>query len=283
MRIVECCPFYNESLVARAHIAESSRWVDEIHIVESNWTFQYAHKGYAFENTHPKVHYHAVDTTHQFKRKRSLIPYLDLQHRFSQHGFFRNPGWYNEMVQRNLACKLADIQDDDIVVLSDIDEIVDSQQAERLLTDVKKHEIITVRLHFTMFYFNLFSSNWGGPADYAYRTFMLTGRRLREEWRFDSDRLRKHGEHGKLRDGVYCPDMFSGFHHSWLGDESAISGKLTAYAHAEHSNLSDPIFIRQRIHSKSSIFAGHDLVADNTIPLLQSVEALRPEFPQYFI
>jgi hypothetical protein len=284
MKIIECCPFFNENLIADIHIRESARWVDEIHIVETNRTFQYGPKDYVFDVDHPKVRYHAVDVTQKFKPSRKWLLYLDLSGRFSKKHIYRDTGWYNEMVQRNLACALADIQDDNIVVLSDIDEIIDSRLADQLLLEVQKRKIITVRLHLTMYYFNLFSRNWSGPADYSYRVFLLTGKRLREHWRMDSDRLRKQGEHGQLYSTVYCADGFAGFHHSWLGDEESVSQKLNAYAHTQFRELDNAEYIRRCIRERRSIYPeGHELCVDDTIPLLETVEALSFETPEHFI
>ena len=194
----------------------------------------------------------------------------------------RNTRWYNERIQRNLACTLASIQDDDIIILSDIDEIIDSRLADQLLVEVEKREIITVRLHFTMYYFNLFSKSFSGPADYSYRTFLLTGKRLREKWRFDSDWLRKQGEHKQLCKTVYCPDEFSGFHHSFLGGEKVVSNKLNAYCHTHDSKLDNPEYVQQLIREHRSVYPGHELQVDYTIPLLETVEALRSQVPEYF-
>jgi len=286
MKIIECCPFFNENLIADIHIRESSRWVDEIHIVETNRTHQCGPKDYVFNTHHPKVHYHAVDVNKEFRPSRKWLPYFDLSRpqRSNKRSFFmRNTNHYNERIQRNLACSLADIQDDDIVIFSDIDEIIDSRLADQLLAEVRKREIITVRLHLTMYYFNLFSKNWSGPADYSYRTFLLTGKRLREKWGFDSDLLRKQGERNLLSETIYCPEEFSGFHHSFLGDEKAVLDKLNAYAHIhDDSKLYNRDYIGQLIREHRSVFPGQELCVDDTIPLLETVEALRSEAPEYF-
>lgn len=42
-KIILCCPFYNENLVADINIAEASKWVDEIHITEFDKSFKYTY------------------------------------------------------------------------------------------------------------------------------------------------------------------------------------------------------------------------------------------------
>ncbi len=283
MRIILCCPFFNENLIARIHVQEASQWVDEFHILETNKTFQYQSKPFVFDVQHPKVHYHAIDVTGRFKARRKWFPHLDLKRRYNPKGFYFNAAWYNEQLQRNLACAIAGIKDDDIVILSDIDEIIDSRQADRIISEVKRRDMLTVRLHFTMFYFNLFSTNWSGPRDYSYRVFMLTGKKLRQDWGFDSDRLRKQGEHGELCDRVYCLPDYAGFHYSWLGDADFVSQKLAAYSHVEHAYMNNKEFIERAISSRSSIFPGHELSVNNAIQHLPAVDAMRNEISAYFI
>lgn len=283
MKIIECCPFYNENLVADIHIRESENWVDEIHIVETDRTFQYNTKSFNFLNSYSKVKYHAENVATKFRENRKYIPYIDFGKRHSKHGYFWKTSWYNEQVQRNMALALAGVSDDDIVVLSDIDEIIDSRYADQIVETVKKHGIMTVRLHFTVFYLNLFSRNWGGPANYSYRVFVATGRKLREDWRGDSDLLRKSGEAGRLYDLVCCPDEIMGFHHSWLGDEKWISDKLSAYAHTEHSSLNDPAYIRQCLAECRSIFPGHELYRDGEIQLLTAIQQSLDKFGGYLL
>ena len=33
-KIILCCPFFNENLIANLNIEEASKWVDEIHVTE---------------------------------------------------------------------------------------------------------------------------------------------------------------------------------------------------------------------------------------------------------
>lgn len=274
MKIYEFCPFYKEQLIADIHIKESKKWVDEIHVTETNRTFQYAPKDFVFNN-HEGAVYHKVDAKKLFKPNRHFVPNIALHCSRSTKRIFRNSSWYNEAIKRNLASSFVDFDDNDIIILSDIDEIIDPMYADRIVEEVKKRKIMTIKIHFTLFYFNLFSRNWGGPADYSYRISILTGKEFRDKWKKDSDWLRKLGEGGKLTDQVYCPDEFMGFHHSWLGDEKFISEKLNAYAHTEHKEFNDLNHIKACLREGRSIFPGHELEVNNSIKLLDSVENYR--------
>lgn len=52
--------------------------------------------------------------------------------------------------------------DEDIVILSDVDEMILNEYFEEIIEIAKQKEIMTIKLHFTLFYFNLYSTNWGG-------------------------------------------------------------------------------------------------------------------------
>ncbi|MDR1226370.1 MAG: hypothetical protein LBK47_05655 [Prevotellaceae bacterium] len=285
MKIIECCPFFKENLLAAVHIKESSKWVDEIHIMETDYTHQYKEKPFYFDlEPSPKVFYHQAKVKHLFRPARKYIPYLRPFNKVSKWFpvYFRNTSWYNEAVHRKLASSV-DFSDNDIILFPDIDEIVNPVYADRLVEEVKKRGIATIKLHFSLFYFNLFSLNWGGAKDYSYRIIALTGKVFREQWKKDSDWLRKSGERGQLTDSVYCFDDFMGFHHSWLGDAASISQKLGAYSHADQKEYNDIEYIQTCLRNKQSIFPGHKLEVNDNIKLLDAVEALRESNPQLFI
>jgi len=283
MKIILCCPFFKENLIAKLQIDEASRWVDEIHITEFDRSFQYNEKPYYFIHEHGnKVYYHKLKSDKVFLKTKNLIPHLKFFKKPYWHPpIFRNSTWYNEGMQRNYS--VPDFNDEDILVLSDIDEIINSNCADRLIEEVKKRDIITVKLHFTLFYLNLFSNNWGGPADYSYRTFLIKGRTFRKLWKADSDTLRKQGERAELLNKVYCVPEFAGYHHSWLGDEKFISEKLKAYAHTEHGIYDNMEEIRLCLKEGRSIFPGHELSIKNDLHFLESIEKNKLTYNRYMI
>ena len=282
MKIIECSPFFNENLIADVHIHESSKWVDEIHITESNRTLQFALKSYDFSNqNNDRVYHHRLDVNQIFLKPRKYIPYFKYSHKPAWHPkLFRNTSWYNEGMQRKNF--YPDFEDDDILIFSDIDEIINFHYADKIIDEVQKRGIITVKLYFTVFYFNLFSMNWGGPPDYSYRVFAAKGKVFRKIWNCDYDTLRKMGERSRLLDTVYCLPEIAGFHHSWIGDEQYISQKLKAYTHTEHRIYDDRNYISQCLKEGKSIFPGHNLEVRNDIKLLNTIEENKPLYAKYF-
>lgn len=277
MKIYQCTPFYNEQFIANLNLEESSKWIDEFHITEGNMNFQYKEREYEFkiDNKFNNLRYHKFNCKGKYVEKNIYGKLKLFKNRFSKNEYRKqimsSPTWYNEAVQRNTSCKYINPNDDDIVILSDIDEIIDSRYAEKIISEVKKRGIVTIKLYFTLFYLNLYSTNWGGPEDYSYRVFIMTGKYFKN-MDVSSDELRKLGEQGKLINKIYCLDEICGFHHSWLGDEEFILNKIKSYAHTEHSEYADINYIKKCLKNKKSIFPGHELVLRNDVELIESIK-----------
>jgi hypothetical protein len=284
MKIFQFVPFYNENLVAKINLLESSKWIDQFHVTECNYSFQGKEKGYNFDQfSNENLIYHKRDVSDSFLFNRKFIPHLFPKNKPKWHSnIFFKTSWYNEGIQRNMSCIKDVVSDEDIVILSDIDEVIDSKFAQRIIDEVKKRDVITIKLHFTLFYFNLYSTNWGGPADYSYRVFVVKGKVLKK-WNFDYDSIRKAGERSELINQIYCIPEVCGFHHSWVGDKNLISEKLTSYAHTEHKFLNDSDYIQKSLTDRVSIFPGHELATDDTIKLLDSITENKQLFEGFLI
>ena len=292
-KIILCCPFFNENLIANLNIEEASKWVDEIHVTEFDKSFKYKLHEHCFHNRNEKVYYHPMDASKLYKKPRAFIPHFFL-HPISRwmKKIIRDTAWYNGGVSRNYSLWNSNYQDDDTLILSDIDEIIDSKYANEIINAVDYYGIITIRVYFTMFYFNLFCPNWSGPSDYSYRIFIVKGDYLRKYYYGDSDYLRKMGEQSKLLNNVKCLDGIKGYHHSWLGDELFVANKLQSYAHSldchsykifdKNGNV-DINIIKEYIRSGKSLFSGVSLKLDDDIKLLSNVEKLRYLSPEYFL
>jgi hypothetical protein len=284
MKIYQFVPFYNENLVAKINLLESSKWIDQFHVTETNFTFQGKEKSYNFNQFEfSNLVYHKLDVSNDFLFDRKIIPHFFPKNNPKWHAnIFFKTSWYNEGIQRNLSCMKDLVSDEDIVILSDVDEIIDSRFAQRIIDEVKKRDVVTIKLHFSLFYLNLYSTNWGGPENYSYRVFIVKGKVLKK-WNFDYDTIRKSGERNLFSNQIYCISEVCGFHHSWLGDKTAISNKLISYAHTEHNLLNDIDYIQKCITNKISIFPGHELAADDSIMLLDSIKDNKEMFNDYII
>jgi hypothetical protein len=218
-----------------------------------------------------KVQFHTLETEHLFHAP----PVEQIYYNPEQHGKENFDSWYwhllcgnaayhNEAVQRNHADFLKDVvSDEDIVILSDVDEVLDSRYAERLIQEVKKHDIITVKLHYSVFYLNLFTASNHGMPDFAFRLFLVSGRYFKT-MPFTSDYLRKRGIEGGFLDEIYCPEEPMGFHHSWLDPDEHAFAKLQAF----HKNVQDQSMISKDfagkcIREKKLSYLDAELYIDN--------------------
>jgi hypothetical protein len=68
----------------------------------------------------------------------------------------------------------------DIVMLSNIDEIIESRHGDHIICNAMRRGVITIKVYLTMFHFNLYSYNWGGSPDYSYAIFVMTEKILQE-------------------------------------------------------------------------------------------------------
>ena len=66
-KIILCCPFFNENLIANLNIEEASKWVDEIHVTEFDKSFKYKLHEHCFHNRNEKVYYHPMDASKLYK------------------------------------------------------------------------------------------------------------------------------------------------------------------------------------------------------------------------
>ena len=282
MKIIEFCPFFNERKIAEMKVKEAGYWVDELHFCEADKTFSYEDKPSNFDMAllGPKVKYHRLNARESFDAPYPDVSYYDVgtcgADNFDEwywHLLSRNFAYHNEAVQRNACILLRDtVSDDDIVILSDVDEFLDSRMADRVIDLVKRHHVITVRLHFSAFYLNLFCDNNHGARDFSHRLYAMTGRFFRK-MPFTSDYLRKKGIAEGLTRTVYCPDEFMGFHHSWLQHERNAYEKQRAF----EANVADKAMVRRREFAEECIrdmrlpYLDANLYVSNDKPFLRSV------------
>jgi len=266
--IYEFSPFFNENLIGDLKLKESSNWVDRIVYTESDMDFKYNYKGYLCELESERLQHNRISGRDFFRPD-----YLGVSRRAP---FIRkkNCGWHNERAQRNSQVSVSniDISDNDILIFSDVDEIIDHRYFEGLIEMAELHGCVTIKMRFFCYFFNVLSTNWhqiwpGSPADYAYRVFIMTGRYYRSI-RGNIDRLRKRGESGLLYNSIPCFPYYAGFHYSWIGGVDAVARKLRSYAHAindhgfhlaqahDEDNLED--YVHEQLFSGNSIFLGTD-------------------------
>lgn len=288
MKIHEYSPFFNENAVLEIKLREAARWIDTVHLCEADRTFSNAAKVWNYPGFAERasalttgVDYQRLNVERIFRTTTANPIYKDPVGHCAD-GF---DGWYwellrgnaayhNEAAQRNWATRqLAEqVGDDDIVILSDVDEILDSRHAEMIVDSARKYGIITVKLYFSAFYLNLFSSANHGAADFAYRIYVMTGRHFRT-LPFTPDYLRKRGIEGGFIGMIPCLEEPAGFHHSWLEHRRKAYSKLKAF----EENVADrsvihPAFADRCLAARRLEHLDADLSVDNTKPFLRALK-----------
>jgi hypothetical protein len=287
MNIFDFSPYYNENTIAKIKIEENSSNGIITCVTESNRTFRYEPKNYNFEFSEKSDYckYFKIDGNKHFVGKKMRI---------SRHPWFIkfevNP-WKNEEIQRNIASKQVNVKKNDIVILSDIDEILDRKKIPDIIKLVNIHGIITVPLRVNIFYFNLVCTKWVGPPNYSYKIFIMTGEYF-NNLKMTSDELRKKGESGQLIEKIYCHNEFCGYHLSWIGDYMNAVKKLNAYSHSKSDHMNEIYnndgtinkdILNNRIKNGMPIFYNQTLEIQNDLPLLESIKTRKDEFSDLFI
>ncbi len=283
MNIFEFNLFNNETLIADVKIRENAKWTTKTYITESNLTHSYLPKSYNFEDKYGSlVEYIQLDGCRYFSK-----PGYGISGKFP---FFRykDHKWKNDGIHRNLSVLENVISDDDIIVISDIDEIVMPELAPEIIRETLRHGIVTFKMYYTLVYFDLLSPNMGAP-DWSYRVFFMTGKYFKG-MHMTIDQLRKAGERGQLISEVYCIPKYCGFHHSWVGNVDFIINKFKSYAHNPTdfgkklliNNELNIEYIRYCIDNNRSFLNDGQILKRLNVNLLQSVESLRVDNPQLF-
>jgi len=289
MKIFEYSPYFNEKKALEIKLREGAKWIDELHFCEADRTFSYEPKELHFErDTRPfpehaaRIRHHVLSSEGSFRSPLAEQIYYDPSQGLK--GFDRgywalltgNGAYHNEAVQRNHALPILRdaVEDDDIVILSDLDEILDSRLADRIVEETRRHQIITVKLHYSVFYLNLFTASNHGVPNFSYRLYVLTGRYFRT-LPFAPDYLRKRGIEGGFLSEIHCLDEPAGFHHSWLEHERTAFKKLQAFAaNVEDQSIIDPDYATKCLRDRRLHYLDAELYVDNDKQFLRSLEEM---------
>jgi len=198
--IYDCFIFYNELDILKIRLEELYPVIDKFVLVESNLTFRGKTKPYVFGENKAK-----------FSKYLDKILYVPLNDNNEYSSDFRIAPWEREKWQRNqIALGIQDLQPDDIIIVSDVDEI------PRRSTIAKINPIVSVTLGMNMYYYalNMYDGNaWGGA------------KAVRKKYYRDAESLRHSDPEESISN--------AGWHFSYLGDAEHIKNKIQSFAHWE--------------------------------------------------
>lgn len=133
MKIFDCFPFFNELDLLEIRLNILNEIVDVFVICEAEHTHSNNYKGYILQQNKDR-----------FKKFGDKIRYIQID-----KNQFNSSPWYNENLQRNsLLAGLSDLNEQDICILSDLDEIPNPETVKKVVRDKKIPCTLTTNLFY---------------------------------------------------------------------------------------------------------------------------------------
>lgn len=250
MKTYDCFNFFNELDLLDIRLNYLDKYVDKFVIVESTVTFSGNEKRLYFdENKHlfekfkdKIIHIIVNDTPDDFTRLEESTG-DQLQDKINQY-VNRSPGWSKgekqwgrEIFQRESIFRgIKDCDDEDIIILSDLDEIPNADVIKNLnFNNVKCFE-----LKQRLFYYHvnlLRELNWSGTKV--------------SKWKSVKESTINEIRQNKITDSVIAE---GGWHLSFMGGENRIIEKIEAYSHQEFNHESIKNNVSRNVDQKTDIF-----------------------------
>jgi len=212
VKIYDCFTFFNELDLLEIRFEELYNTVDYFVIAEANMTHSGNPKKYVFP-----------DHWERFEKYRNKIRYLQIDD-FP----VTNDSWVREKYQRDaLRRGLHDVSFDDLIIISDLDEIPRAEILEMIKTDENKYERYVLQVPLFRYKFNFLK--WFKPV--VNNQMIVTRAHV-----FTNPNRERDYTHAWLPpapDVVYLEH--AGWHFSYLGDDKNAVHKLKNFAHVEQN------------------------------------------------
>ncbi len=156
-KIYDCFTFFNEFELLEIRLNELNDVVDYFVLVEMDESFQGSPKPLLFKENQKR-----------FEKFLHKILYVGVAERIEVHN---NP-WEREKFQRDqIARALQHCHDSDIILISDLDEILSHQAIPRIADALKTHRMIACQINFYVYFLNAKEKSNGGirPLALHYR------------------------------------------------------------------------------------------------------------------
>lgn len=205
-RVFDCCTFFNEAEILEIRLAELYDVVERFVVVEATHTHSGEPKALTFGDHHERFR-----------------PYMDKIRYVVVDELVGTFSWQREAYQRDAILRGLDgCRDEDMVIVSDVDEIMRREVVERLRGGGPAFDtVFTAELDLFFYRLNYrFARNWRAAGAAPFRFIRQIGpNAVRYLAKQDIGLL--------IRD--------AGWHFSWMGDMKRFTTKLNAYAHQEHA------------------------------------------------
>jgi len=236
--MIDCFIFYNEIDLLTYRLNILNEIIDYFIIVESTHTFVGKEKKLYFNENK-----HLYD---DFKEKIIHIIVKDMPYIYPNINISDNDQWKNENFQRNCIIhglnSIAQINNDDIIIIGDADEIPDPiTLTEILLNNIKIEQIYNLEMD--LYYYNLTTKN----MDKWYQSKILSYKILKD-MNVNINDLFRLQDIPKIKNG--------GWHLSYFGDKCFIYNKLISFSHQEFNipNITNLENIQKNIETHNDLF-----------------------------
>ena len=222
--IYDCFTFFNELDLLELRLNILNEVVDKFVIVESSKTFSRQDKPMNFK-----------DNFSRFEKYKDKIIYIE----FNDFPNSDNP-WVLENTQRNaISLGLKDCKDDDIIIISDIDEIVSPNAITEGIKTINQGTPIKKFVQYNMrYYLNVINCNeplWFHPEMCTYKNFKNCLDNV--EYNYNTFTVKEYNKGttaNKIRMYEQCDLIpLGGWHFSFMGGAKKVLYKYENYAHQE--------------------------------------------------
>lgn len=218
-KIYDCMLFFDDSELLEIRLNELYDSVDKFVIVETIENFQGKLKPLYFD-----------ENRHLFKKFEDKIIHIPLKERVNT-----SDPWERKAFQRNQMLRgLTGCSDHDIILVSDVDEIVEARKIKEIVDPLMKgrHEVVGTQMKQYNYFLNRFEKMESGTVATTYQY-------LRHH---TPQQLRRRKNRGYL-----VPD--AGWHFKHIGGIERVLTKIAASAYAHHlgQDQRDPAYLSKQM------------------------------------
>ena len=260
-RLFDCFTYFNEELLLEFRLQYLHEIVDVFVIVESHFTFTGAKKPLGARNV-------IASLPSPIQAKIRLIEVEECP-----TGIFHpSCNWERESYQRNAITRgLHDLKEQDLVLITDVDEIPDLRALEAFKADLKP-TIGALNLCMHTFYYR--ADNQMHARDEPVR--WLLPKLVRPSHLLTPQTTRLAGKHFASTNTV-------GWHFSYMGSNEQINYKIQSFSHQEFNTETIRLNIGDRRSNNQDLFGREHTFRAFPHDQLPSLITTNPRFKAYFL
>lgn len=255
--IYDCFVFYDELDLLEIRLNVLDKVVDKFVIVESRETFA---------GTPKPLHYHINKERFAKFNDRIISVVIEKFPRFNWKKLRPAGNWDRERFQRNAILQgLTNCKDDDIVILSDVDEI---PRPEKVTEYLHSPGIKTFYQELYFYYLNYLVTKHPEPNE-IYRDYIPWHGTVMGAFKYFKKSPEDVRTLRNRQDSAHTRVVDAGWHYSFMGGTEMIIKKLKAYPHVEYMGprVFEPEWIEEQVR------AGKDILnRDMTFKLVDIAE-----------